>query len=136
MTAAAQQIEQMATNARQLAANSPADSYISGVAEAPADVDPWGGLADGSDTCLGAALGDVDCRDVGSANNYFTHDVSVYYRGDTWTFGAGVRNLFNEWPPQVDGSEVFAINNTPYGAGYDMFGRQVFLNVVYNLQTQ
>jgi iron complex outermembrane receptor protein len=110
--------------------------YISGVAEAPADVDPWGGLADGSDTCLGAALGDVDCRDVGSANNYFTHDVSVYYRGDTWTFGAGVRNLFNEWPPQVDGSEVFAINNTPYGAGYDMFGRQVFLNVVYNLQTQ
>jgi iron complex outermembrane receptor protein len=86
------------------------------------------------DTCLGAANGDVDCRDVDFAENYFTHDASVFYLGDVWTVGAGVRNLFNEAPPFVDGAKVGSFNNSPRGRGYDIFGRTAFVNVVYNWQ--
>ncbi len=109
--------------------------YISSVAQDPEGVDDFGSVADGlSSTCFGEARGDVDCRDVGSADNYFQHDMSVYYRGDQWTLGAGVRNVFNEEPPQVNGTEVFARNNTPFYGGYDLFGRQIFLNVAFATQ--
>ncbi len=80
-------------------------------------------------TCLGPAGNDVLCKDVGTLPNYFRHTASIYYRGDTWTFGAGIRNVFNEAPPQVDGSEILSINNTPIGVGYDLFGRTLFFNV-------
>ncbi len=109
--------------------------YISSVEQDPDGIDDFSNVIDGgSSTCFGPAQGDVDCRDVGFADNYFVHDMSVYYRGDQWTLGAGMRNVFNEEPPQVNGTEVFAINNTPFGAGYDVFGRQIFLNVVFNTQ--
>jgi len=115
--------------------------YISSVAEHPLAVPDYSnypdtGVNSGYDTCLGEAFDDVDCRDVGHADNYFRHDMSVYWRGNVWTFGAGVRNIKNEWPPQVDSaariSAVF--NNTPMGAGYDIFGRTYFVNVVANFQ--
>jgi len=86
------------------------------------------------DTCLGAANGDVDCRDVDYADNYFTHDASVFYLGDTWTVGVGVRNLTNEAPPFVDGTRVGSFNNSPRGRGYDIWGRTAFVNLVYNWQ--
>lgn len=109
--------------------------YISSVEQDPDTVDSFSNVVDGgSQTCYGPSLDDVDCRDVGFAENYFVHDMSVYYRGDQWTLGAGMRNVFNEAPPQVNGTEVFALNNTPFGAGYDVFGRQIFLNVVFNTQ--
>ena len=57
--------------------------------------------------------------------------MSLYYYGDVWTLGGGIRNVFNEEPPTVDGNEVFAFNNVPFGAGYDYLGRQLFLNVVW-----
>jgi len=78
------------------------------------------------DTCLGTAAGDVTCRDVGFADEYFTHTASVRYRNDSWTLRAGVSNIFNESPPLVDSNEVFAISNTPIGNGYDLDGRQFF----------
>jgi len=109
--------------------------YISSVAQDPDGVDDFSNVIDGgSSTCFGPAQGDVDCRDVGYADNYFQHDMSVYYRGDQWTLGAGMRNVFNEEPPQVNGNEVFARNNTPFYGGYDLFGRQIFVNVVFNTQ--
>ncbi|WP_237068159.1 TonB-dependent receptor domain-containing protein [Microbulbifer guangxiensis] len=82
-----------------------------------------------SDTCVGAANGGVDCRDVGFADNYVIHSASLYYYADTWTAGLGVRNVFDEEPPVVDGNEVTAINNTPIGYGYDVMGRSMFLNL-------
>lgn len=82
-----------------------------------------------ADTCLGPDFGDFTCRDYGDTDNYFLNNLSVYYTGDRWTVGLGVRNVFDEWPPQVDGTEVFSINNTPIGVGYDLNGRSVFLNV-------
>ena len=109
--------------------------YISSVAEDPLDVDFYSDVvARDSDTCGGPRLGDVQCRDIGYADNYFVHDASIYYYGDLWTVGAGMRNVLNEEPPTVDGDEVFAFNNVPFGAGYDIFGRMLFMDVVWNWQ--
>ncbi|MCH9693509.1 MAG: TonB-dependent receptor [Gammaproteobacteria bacterium] len=81
-------------------------------------------------TCLGAAAGDVDCRPVGEAANYFRHDVSFYYYGDVFTIGAGARNVLDEEPPLIDGRVIaFDRSNVPLGRGYDVQGRQYFINV-------
>lgn len=110
--------------------------YISSVAEDPLGVDDFDNVPDGgnADTCLGPDFGDENCRNVGYASNYFVNDASVYYYGDRWTLGAGLRNVFNEAPPLVDGAEVFSFNNVAYGAGYDYFGRTLFLNAVVRWQ--
>ena len=110
--------------------------YIGSVAQDPRGVDDWSDVFDGgSTTCLGPARGDFQCRDVGYADKYIRHDASVYYRGDIWSVGLGVRNLRNTWPPQVDSSEVsYVYNNTPLGRGYDISGRTVFFNVAAVLQ--
>ena len=88
-------------------------------------------ITGGSDTCFGPP-DDVLCRDIGFAENYFRHAVSVFYLGDTWNLGAGVRNLFDEAPPFVNGDEVLSINNAPIGYGYDLMGRTFFFNATYN----
>ena len=82
-----------------------------------------------ADTCIGTFRGGVDCRDFAEADEYYLHTASMYYRGDSWTIGGGVRNVFNTRPPQVDTSEVTGFNNTPIGVGYDLNGRTFFLNV-------
>ena len=83
-----------------------------------------------ADTCRGPEAGDVLCRDVGFADEYFTHTASLYYRGDTWTFGAGINNVFDKAPPEVDSNEIgSSINNVPIGYGYNLQGRTYFLNV-------
>lgn len=109
--------------------------YISSVSQNPLLADPYDAVPDGfADTCLGPAAGDVNCRDVGHADNYITHDASLFYYGDVWTFGGGLRNVFNQAPPVVDGSEVLAINNTPIGGLYDLFGRTLFMNIAVNFE--
>lgn len=75
-----------------------------------------------SDTCTGG----VFCRDVGFADDYMTHTVGLSYRAETWTVRAGVSNVFDKEPPQVDGNEVFSVANTPIGNGYDLNGREFF----------
>jgi iron complex outermembrane receptor protein len=107
--------------------------YLSSVFQDPDFVDDFDNVFTGAaDTCLGPENGDVNCRDIGFANNYFTHDVSIYYFGDEWTIGGGIRNVTNEAPPFVDGSEVTSLSNNPVGSGYDLFGRTLFINVEYN----
>jgi iron complex outermembrane receptor protein len=102
--------------------------YIGSVTQDIEGVDEFdNGIIGIADTCDG--LNGVLCRDVGYAGVYINHSSSVYYRGDTWTIGAGVRNIFSEAPPQVDGNEVFARNNVPFGNGYDIMGRTFFVNV-------
>ena len=110
--------------------------YVGSVAQDPQGVDDWSDVLEGdSNTCLGPTRGDFQCRDVGFADQYVRHNASVFYTGDTWTIGAGIRNLQNVWPPQVDDSEVgYVWNNTPLGRGYDWQGRTVFLNVSVDLQ--
>ena len=113
--------------------------YIGSVAQDPAGVDDWSNVfvagAGKAVTCLGPSRGDFQCRDVGYADNYFRHDASLFYQGDIWTVGLGVRNLQNTWPPQVDSDEVFLVaNNTPLGRGYHIQGRTVFLQIKAALQ--
>lgn len=81
-----------------------------------------------SDTCLGPSQGDVQCRDVYFAENYFNHSFSGYYTTDSWSVGFGIRNIFDEEPPRVDGGAVFSINNAPITYGYDLQGRTMFLD--------
>ena len=106
--------------------------YIGSVDQDPLGVDAFDDIFGNSDTCLGPPT-DVQCRDVGFADHYRTHTASLYYYGDTWTVGFGIRNVFDEDPPQVDGTEILSINNTPIGYGYDLNGRTFFLNVAANL---
>ena len=106
--------------------------YIGSVATDPDireanDFDNW--IEGVGRTCLGPLAGDVNCRPVGEADNYFRHDMSIYYRSDVWTFGVGVRNVLNEAPPKVDSRVVFSAYNVPFGAGYDINGRSYFFNV-------
>ena len=106
--------------------------YMSNVDQDPEGIDEFDDVTGNSNACLGPALGDVLCRDIGFTDNYFLHNVSLYYYGDQWTFGGGIRNLLNEEPPFVDGTEVLSINNTPIGYGYDINGRVYFVNVAFN----
>jgi outer membrane receptor protein involved in Fe transport len=55
----------------------------------------------------------------------------MYYLGDTWTVGGGLRNVFNAAPPFFDPTESPTGTNASYGSGYDLFGRTAFVNVVY-----
>lgn len=88
-----------------------------------------------ADTCYGIAVnddgtgGDVDCRDVGFIKSHVTHNMSLYYRADTYVVGFGVRNVFDKAPPRVDGTEISSYSNVPIGYGYSIFGREYFLNI-------
>lgn len=104
--------------------------YLGEVSQDTDEVDPFDNINGGSDTCFGAP-GDVDCRDFGEADEYMTHTLSLYYDADTYTIGAGVRNITDERPPLVDGTEILAVNNAPIGYGYNLGGRAYFLNVQY-----
>ena len=109
-----------------------ATRYLSSVRIDPdlRDALPYGNVFDGAGlTCLGAASGDVDCRPVGEADRYFRHDLSFYFYGDVWTVGVGARNVLNEPPPLVDNRAVFSGWNVPFGVGYDINGREYFVNV-------
>jgi iron complex outermembrane receptor protein len=113
--------------------------YISGVEADPDLVEqyPYENYITGNSfTCVGPDAGGADCRPVFFAENYFRHDVSVYYYGDVWTFGVGSRNVLNEKPPLVDprDSVVFESFNVPIGAGYDMGGRAYFVNIAARFQ--
>jgi iron complex outermembrane receptor protein len=106
--------------------------YIGEVSQDEEFVDEFGNITGDpalANTCLGEANGDVDCRDVGFANDYFRHDMSLSYDGGDWFVRGGVRNVFDKKPPLVDGDEVLARRNYPIGAGYDAFGRTYFFNV-------
>ena len=81
-----------------------------------------------SQTCSGPP-NDVLCRDLAEVNEYFLHTASVFYNGDNWRIGAGIRNVFDEEPPRVNGTEVTAINNFPIGVGYDFLGRTYFVTL-------
>jgi len=110
--------------------------YLSSVEQDPLGVDEFSDIFEGfSETCLGPP-DDEQCRDVAFTSNYFQHNMSVYYYGDRWTFGGGIRNVFDEKPPVVDHSEEFVeynlVNNTPIGYGYDIYGRTYFFNVAVN----
>jgi len=84
-----------------------------------------------SDTCGGPAVGDVNCRDVGFAGDYFVHNLGFSYNNEDkdWGVTLAVTNVFDNDPPKVDSSEVTAVSNTPIGAGYNLNGRKFFVQL-------
>ena len=78
-------------------------------------------------TCAGPDAGDENCRTIWSADTYVLHNASVAYREDSWSLLVGVNNVFDKKPALVDGSEVFSVNNVPLGNGYDLNGREFFV---------
>lgn len=105
--------------------------YLGSVHQDPDGLDDWDeGIAGGSDTCYGPP-DDLLCRDVGFADDYYMHSVSLGRSGDVWQVRGGIRNLLDEAPPAVDGSEVFSTNNSPIGYGYDYRGKRYFVTVRY-----
>jgi len=107
--------------------------YTGSVEQKPEEVEPFSDAFTLSDTCLGPAFDDELCRDYANAENYFLHNISLYFYGDRWTLGGGIRNIFDEAPPIVDTSTPLgaplSVNNTPLGYGYDLNGRVYFFNV-------
>mgnify|MGYP006409424045 CR=1 FL=1 len=81
----------------------------------------------------GVVPGDgIFCRDVGFADDYFVHTVSLRYNlSDTLVLRAGINNVFDTSPPQVDGNEIFSVSNIPIGNGYDLNGREYFGSVSF-----
>ena len=108
--------------------------YIGDVEQDADLIDDFDDIDGISDTCGGPTRGDVLCRDVGFADEYWNHAASLYYYGDVWTFGGGIRNVFEEEPPRVDSTEVQSVRNMPIGFGYDLNGRTFFLNIAANFQ--
>jgi len=128
--------------------------YLGDMRQDPIGVDPFsdnfGFDPDGQftgflgDTCNGfgsngpggaanpiVAADNVFCSDVGFANDYFEHSVSVRYREANWSLLVGVTNLFDRDPPLVDGNEVLSISNAPIGAGYNLDGREFFASATF-----
>lgn len=102
-----------------------------GAVTADADAQPdWSDAWNQSDTCLGPDRGDVRCKNIVDIGKYRLHSASLYYYGDRWTLGAGVRNVFDEDPPRVDFNAPLRVQSgTPIGLGYDINGRTYFINI-------
>lgn len=83
--------------------------------------------------------------DFNAAQNYFGrpglyklnteatwyHGASIRWTGDTWTFAAGINNIFGDEPPAVSPTYVgTSAGNTPANAtSYDLRGRRAFFSV-------
>ena len=73
----------------------------------------------------------MTCRDVGYADDYFVHSLSLTYEEDNYGITVGATNILDEAPPQVDGTEITSKNNAAIGYGYDMLVRTVYVNLGY-----
>ncbi|XQW85977.1 TonB-dependent receptor domain-containing protein [Thalassotalea piscium] len=71
----------------------------------------------------------VLCRPVAYTDDYFVHNTSLTWTTDDYRVAVGVRNVFNEAPPKVDGDGSFSNTNIPLGVGYDTFGRTPYINI-------
>ncbi|MGB0936896.1 MAG: TonB-dependent receptor domain-containing protein [Colwellia sp.] len=95
------------------------------------------GFSANEPSCAGLWVDDAKtepllCRPIAQTTDYFVHDMSVSWSTDDFRINVGVRNVFDEAPPLVDGSGLASNNNVPLGVGYDTFGRTPFINFKAN----
>ncbi|MEM9312466.1 MAG: TonB-dependent receptor, partial [Pseudomonadota bacterium] len=91
-----------------------------------------GDLAVGATATSGAVEGDgVFCRDVGFADEWFEHTISLRWDNGDFRIIAGITNLFDNDPPLIDTNEVFGVSNIPIGNGYNLDGREFFAQILY-----
>lgn len=68
--------------------------------------------------------GDTPCTQFDDLDDYWVHDMSLRWSGDTWVLRGGVTNIFDEAPPITDTNDLRFLA----GIGYDFGGRTLFLN--------
>ena len=101
-------------------------------ANADGDTGFFGDTCTGGGSPSGVVAGDgIFCRDVGFAEEYFEHAVSLRWDNGDLRITAGISNLFDKKPPLIDTAQVFGISNTPIGNGYDLDGREFFTSIRY-----
>ena len=69
--------------------------------------------------------GDTPCIQVDWLDDYWVHDASVTWSGETTVVRAGVSNVFDEQPPITFNNGIGSLG----GIGYDIYGRTFFVNV-------
>ena len=60
--------------------------------------------------------------------DYYLHNLSVQYKGDSWSATAGVRNVADKTPPPISQGFANRMGNSPLYSGFDYFGRSFFVN--------
>lgn len=85
-------------------------------------------LGNSFDPCFDFNAGALDpnCTEREFTDEQFTHDAFITYANDTWTFRAGVSNVFDK-VQKTD--EDLAVSNVAIASGHDIFGRQFTLGV-------
>ncbi len=74
---------------------------------------------------------DLEFEPCYSIPDVWYHDVSINWAYDTWSIRAGVNNVFDRDPPQIDEDVTVTtgLRSVPSGIGYDRVGRRFFVNV-------
>ena len=65
------------------------------------------------------------CISLDNVDDYWVHDLSANWRGETLVIRAGISNVFDEAPPLTNNNGQGTIG----GVGYDLGGRTFFVNV-------
>jgi iron complex outermembrane recepter protein len=79
-----------------------------------------------------AAYQGLTIRRINKTDEWFSHDVSVRYRGDNFVVTGGVGNVFNATPPVITSGVASRFGNTPaFASQYDLRGRTFFLRLGY-----
>jgi iron complex outermembrane receptor protein len=91
-----------------------------------------------NDPCIGLndSAGDpVECREIDWTSSYTMHTAALNWQNDNYSVTLGVRNVFNDAPPKVDADKggVTILRNIPIGAGYDLYGRTMYMNFAMKL---
>jgi hypothetical protein len=64
-------------------------------------------------------------------NDYYLHTASIRWERGNYSVTAGVRNVFNRYPPTISAEDplVNTIANVPLQSGWDFRGRTYFVNL-------
>ncbi|RIJ14390.1 TonB-dependent receptor [Henriciella mobilis] len=97
--------------------------------------DPFDQVTSGFNPCVQAgdqfpagspqAPNGAACISYDNAEEYWVHDMSVAWQGDTLIVRGGISNVFDEAPPLTNNNDLGTLG----GIGYDLGGRTLFLNV-------
>lgn len=76
----------------------------------------------------------IDFERCYSVPHVVYHDASIAWRRDGFTIRAGINNVLDKAPPQVDEDVGATLNlrSVPIGVGYDLLGRRAFFNITAN----
>jgi hypothetical protein len=88
--------------------------------------------ADATPATRAAVEASLAVRDL-AVGDYQEHYMSVRYTADRWQFTGGMRNVFDEEPPTISSGYHNRVGNAPLYSGYDYFGREAFVQAVFQL---